>query len=477
MTKRLTGRIVLAVAGLLVAAGAARAQSPAPSAPLLTPTELLGSVERALPLLERARQDVAIAEGEAREARGMFDLSLEASVKTVRGYYDSERLSGILEQPLATLGMTTYGGYRLGRGVFAPYDSRSQTLSDGEFTGGVQLPLLRNRATDPRRAAQQVTALGVEVAERGLDKARLTYFKQALAEYWDWVAAGQQLRVARGLLDLAEARDQQLADAAALGQIAPVERTDNRRAILQRRSALLLAERQLQMKTIDLSLYLRAPDGTPVRPGEHRLPPLPPPMPQPEPDETEALRLAFERRPELEALRIKRAQQAVELRLAENAVLPTLDLFSEVSRDVGSGPASRSGQGLEAGVTFQLPFQRRKATGKVVQVRGKLAGLDQDLRWAEDEIRADVQDALSAGRAARLVLDVVTEELTVARELESLERDRFALGDSTQFVVNLRELATADAALREARARADHQKALVAVDAATGRLLEWPTRP
>ena len=78
-----------------------------------------------------------------------------------------------------------------------------------------------------------------------------------------------------------------------------------------------------------------------------------------------------------------------------------------------------------------------------------------------------MQDALSAMRAAREVLAAVSEELTVARELESLERDRFALGDSTQFLVNLREVATADAALREVKARADEQKALVAVDAAT----------
>ncbi len=318
---------VSAAACLLVATCAAHAQTAASRSAPLTTTELLGSVERALPLLERARQDVAIARGEAREALGAFDLSLKATAKSMRGFYDNERVSAILEQPLAPLGLTVYGGYRLGRGAFGPYDSRSQTLSDGEATGGVQLPLLRNRAMDSRRAAQQVTALGVEVAERGLDKARLTFFKQALAEYWDWVAAGQQLRVARALLDLAEARDQQLADAAALGQIAPVERTDNRRAILQRRSALFLAERQVQMKSIDLSLYLRALDGTPVRPNEQRLPPLLlPPLPQAEPDENEELRIAFERRPELQALRLKRAQQDVELRLAENSVLPALDL-------------------------------------------------------------------------------------------------------------------------------------------------------
>ncbi len=465
------------VAGLLSATGTSRAQSSAsPSAPLTT-TELLGSVERALPLLERARQDVAIAQGEAREALGAFDLSIKATAKSMRGFYDNERVSGILEQPLAPLGLTVYGGYRLGRGSFGPYDSRSQTLSDGEATGGFQLPLLRNRAMDGRRAAQQVTALGVDVAQRGLEKARLTFFKQALSEYWDWVAAGQQWRVARALLDLAEARDQQLADAAALGQIAPVERTDNRRAILQRRSALFLAERQVQMKSIDLSLYLRGLDGAPVRPNEQRLPPLLPTPPQAEPDENEELRIAFERRPELKALRLKRAQQDVELQLAENMVLPALDLYSELSRDFGTGPASRSGTGVEAGVTFQLPFQRRKATGKTLQVRGKMAALEQELRWAEDEVRADVQDALSAVRAARAVLDVVSEELTVARELESLERDRFGLGDSTQFLVNLRELATADAALREAKALAEYQKSLVSVDAATARLLDRAPAP
>ena len=83
-----------------------------------------------------------------------------------------------------------------------------------------------------------------------------------------------------------------------------------------------------------------------------------------------------------------------------------------------------------------------------------------------------MQDALSALRAAQAVLDVVTEEVAVARELEGLERDRFALGDSTQFLVNLRELASADAALREVRALADYQKALVGVSSAMGRLLD-----
>lgn len=458
------------VAGLLAVAPAA-AQTP------LGTDELLRSVDRALPLLEQARQDVSRAQGALVEAQGGFDLKLKADAYRLRGFYDNDRVKSVLEQPIAPLGITAFGGYRVGRGDFAAYDTKAQTLSNGEVTAGLQLPLLRNRAIDERRADREVADLGVGVAERGLDKARLTFFKDALSAYWNWVAAGQQRQIAQALLDIAVARDQQLADAVALGQTAPVERTDNLRAILQRRSALATAQRQVELEGIDVSLFLRDPTGRPLRPGIDRLPSLPRPTATAEPDEIEAMRVALDRRPELQAIRLKREQEQIALRLAQNTVLPSLDLFSQLSRDFGTGSRSRVASELEAGIFFELPLQRRKATGKTLQVNAKLAILDAELRWAEDQIRADVQDALSALRAARAVLDVITEEVTVARELEGLERDRFQLGDSTQFLVNLRELATADAALREAKALADYQKALVAVEGATGQLLDRLPNP
>ncbi len=467
-------RRLLALALVVSGPGIVWAQGapPAPSSPL-TPDAVLVSVSRSLPLLEQARQDVARARGEALEAQGAFDLKVKAEALTSRGSYDNDRVKGVLEQPLAPFGLTTYGGYRAGRGVFAPYDSKALTLSDGELLAGVAMPLLRDRAIDGRRGDRQVTQFGVGIAERAFDKARLSYFKESLSEYWEWVSAGHQQRIARALLDIAEARDQQLADAVALGQVAPVERTDNRRAILQRRSALVSAGRQVDLEGIDLSIFLRSQSGEPVRPSVANLPDLPrPSLAEAVPDDESEIRIAFERRPELQAILLKREQQDVELRVAQNGILPALDLFSEVSRDFGAGPENRRGNTLEAGITFELPFQRRKATGKSATVQAKLASLAQEMRWAKDQVRADVQDALSALRAARALLDVVTDEVTVARELEGLERDRFALGDSTQFLVNLRELASADAALREVRALADYQKALVGVSGATGRLLD-----
>jgi cobalt-zinc-cadmium efflux system outer membrane protein len=457
----------LAVAILVAARLPAAAQAP------LEPGELLRSVERALPLLERARQEVTLAGGQLEEARGAFDLTLDVSGKAIRGFYDNERVTGGLVQPLSAFGATVYGGYRLGRGLFAPYDTGNQTLSLGEYTAGVELPLLRNRNIDARRAERQSAALGLSIAERGLDTTRLSLYKEALSDYWDWVAAGAQRDIAQGLLDLALTRDQQLADSVALGQIAAVERTDNRRAILQRRSALVAAERQLQGRAIDLSLFQRLADGAPNRPDNDRLPSLP----RPAADvamtpENIAIATALARRPELQVLRFKRDQQDVQVRLASNSRQPSLDLFSEVARDVGAGSPSRVPAAFQGGLSFQFPLQNRKASGKEIQARAKLASTSAEIRWLEDRVRAEVQDALSALDAARQSLSLLSEELTVARELEGLERDRFALGDSTQFLVNLRELATADAAIREARALADYQKALVVVEAATGTILD-----
>lgn len=441
--------------------------------PPLQPTEVLQSVERSLPLIERARQDLEVALGTLEEASGAFDLTVNSGGRAARGFYDNDRLSASIEQPLAPLGATAFAGYRAGRGVFAPSDSRAQTLANGELAAGIALPLLRDRAIDPRRADREISRVGIQIAERTLHATRLSAYRQAISVYWDWVSAGRQREVARALLVLAETRDQQLADSVSLGQVAPIERTDNRRAILQRRSALVAAERQLQLKAIDLSLYYRAATGDPERPAESRLPLLPRPTPPLRiPSEDEAVQVALARRPERQSLQAERDRQEVELRLAQNRVLPSLGLFAEAARDYGSGASSRAGSSFETGFTFQLPVQNRRGTGKRMQAQAKLLGVQQRLRWVEDQIRAEVQDALSALRAAADALDVIAEEVTVARELEELERERFRLGDSTQFLVNLRELTTAEAALREVRALADYQKASWTLEVSTGQALD-----
>jgi outer membrane protein TolC len=460
-------RLVLPCVLLLAAGATGRASAQA----RLEPQAVLDAVERWLPALLKAEQDRQAAEADVIAASGAFDLTLRADTAVERGFYDNETLRVAAEQPLSWQGGTLVGGYRLGRGGYAPYDGKAQTLSQGEFFGGATLPLLRDRAVDARRTERRLAALGVDVATASLSRQRLGAYRDALLRYWDAVAAAEQWRVQAALLQLADTRDRQLEESVRLGQVAAIERTDNARAVRQRRAALVAARRALEFQVIELSLFLRDAAGQPRRVEAEALALPPQPLAADVPDEPQLVADALVRRPEMQALTARRAQLAASQALARNALLPQLNLFSEVARDVGTGPDSRAGAALRGGVTFTLPAQRRRALGQAARLEATLGGLDEEIRFATDRIRADVQDALSAWHAAGESLAAIREELAIARELEGLERDRFALGDSTQFMVNLRELATADAALREVRAVADRHKALAALDAATGRLL------
>ena len=467
-------RVVMAAAWALLAGAPAAAQAP------LTVDQVLGAVDRAFPLLDAARQEQDAAAGDAVAARGAFDLRLQASGDVLRGeVYDNETAAVSLYQPLALAGANVFGGYRLGRGTFAPYDGKAQTLTDGEWKAGFSLPLLRNREIDSRRGAVSRTELGVELAGQRVAASRLRFLGEAAVRYWDWVAAGRQQAVAAQLLTIAEARDRDLADAIGLGSLAAVERVDNRRAILQRQSGVIGARRQTERQAIQVSLYLRQPDGSLQRPLESQLPAqMPAPPPRIGSAELAAdLTRALVERPDVRALEVSRQQQEVALDLARNELRPAFDLFTEVSQDSGDGSRTLRGTELDAGAIFQLPVQRRQGKGAQRTALATLSRLDAEIRFARDRVRAEVEDAASALGAALDVLEVVQAEVLVARELEQAERDRFALGDSTQFLVNLRELATADAAFREISATAEAHKARVAYDLATGKLATLAPRP
>ncbi len=467
----------------LVAATAAwvcLAATPTSAQHPLTVDQVLGAVDRAFPLLDAARQEQEVAAGDALAAQGAFDLRLQASADIFRGeVYDNETASVSLYQPLTLAGANMFGGYRVGRGTFAPYDGKAQTLTDGEWKAGVSLPLLRNRAIDGRRAALDRTALGRQLADQRVATSRLRFLGEAAVRYWDWVAAGRQQVVAAQLLQIAEARDRDLADAIGLGSVAPVERVDNRRAILQRQSGVIGARRNTERQAISVSLYLRAMDGSMQRPSDTQIPGR---MPAPPPRITRAeldadLALALANRPDVQALVLSRQQQEITLALARNELLPSLDLFTEVSQDTGEGSRTLRGVELDAGASLLLPVQRRQGKGVQRSALANLSRLDAELRFARDRVRAEIEDAASALTAALDVVDVVAAEVLVARELEQAERDKFTLGDSTQFLVNFRELATADASFRDISATAEAHKARVAYDAATARLSVLTSRP
>ncbi|MBL8229887.1 MAG: TolC family protein [Bryobacterales bacterium] len=424
--------------------------------------DVLDSVNRNYPPLLAIMRDMDIARGDMKTAMGRFDTTLRVRFDADEfGFYDNERVDFGIEQATPFLGTSYFAGWRRGEGNFASYDGKLETRSLGEFRGGFRLPLLRDRATDSRRADVRRADLGIDSARLSIDQQKIVILQVATQRYWSWVAAGQRLQVAESLLKIATDRDTFLKDSVKLGQLPQIEVTDNERAILQRRSQIVESERGVQQASIEMSLFYRDPNG---KPQIAQVSQLPPAFPQVEAMTEsrlqEDIETALRRRPEIQRLVVQRAQTQVDADLARNQLLPNVDLLMSFTAEGGAGAVKRGPQELRASVVFDLPFQRRQAAGRLQAAEARLTQFDLRERFAREQITAEVQDAVSAVQAAYRRTLLIGEEVKVARRLQELERDRFDLGDSTLFLVNLREQATFEAAVREVAAQSDYYRSM-----------------
>jgi outer membrane protein TolC len=449
----------------LASAGALAQGLPAPrleTRSWLTLEQVLDSVEKHYPPLLAAVQDRVIAGADVLVAEGRFDLAMKAAWEgDYLGYYENQVFKSAVEQATQFQGMSFFAGYNLGRGSFASYDGKNQTDEGGEYRAGMRAPLFRDRAIDPRRADLQKAVIGRRIADLGVEQQRLVILQLAMRRYYEWIAAGRRFEIAREVLQVAEIRDKQLRATADAGQIPPIDVTDNMRAIYTRRGQVVEAERGLQLAAIELSLYYRDANGDPLLAPNSLLPPDFPVMREiTEARLQEDIDLAIRRRPEIQRFSAQRSQVEVDRRLAENQLQPGVDLALVYTRLLGDRVVRRGPDDLIASLNFDLPLQRRAARGRNAAALARIEQFDQRERFARDQVTAEVRDAYSALLAAFQRARLLRQEVEVAQELERAERQKFQLGDGTLFLVNLREQATFDTAVREVSAVNDYFRAL-----------------
>jgi outer membrane protein, heavy metal efflux system len=442
--------------------------------PLVRLDDVLASVSETYPLLTIAELDQTIAQAQYLGAQGNFDLKLTAGQNfDTLGFYRTNYFSAGVEQNTTLWGATFFGGYNRSDGNFASYNGSRDTRALGEWRGGVFVPLLRNRPIDERRAELRATSIGRDLASYSVAEKQIDFTFAASVSYWRWLAAGQRYRYANELLQIATLRQDILSQAADLGQIPMIDVTDNQRAILQRQSTLIASERSLQQSAIALSLFLRDAAGNPYIPLPSQLPrDFPAPSRFGLDRLPEATSDALRRRPEISFLRSRREQEEVFVALARNARSANIDLSLSYTQAAGDARGVLRGpEELKGGVYFDLPLQRRKATGKLQESEAKVAQIRAREQFQRDQIAADVRDALLAVQMAYDRLQLLQQEVAVALQLQGLEQERFNLGDSTLFLVNLRESATFDAELRTVSAIEEYFRAYAGYQAAVAEVL------
>lgn len=444
-------------------------------------SQVLSSSDRAFPSVAAAITDVVAADAEALAAQGGFDPSLRGRAFLTPqglGSYPQFRSDLTVDVPIPGTGVNAFAGYRFGAPLgndkngnpnqIQSYYQERLTFLLGEVRAGVSVPVLRNLWIDRRRATIQRAELGQEAARQAEALQRIEIARLAAFRYWDWVAAGMRREVARDLLRIARDRDRQLATRVRTGDVPLFDQQDNLRAVAQRESLVVQAQRQVEQTRFELSLYWRNGDGQPQQPEDQLLPRG---IPDPDPTFGDGALIdeALSRRPDVRRLAIQQQQQRVEVSLQKNQLFPAIDLGAIVTQDLGpAGTADPklSNVEVEFGAVIDVPILYRLPRGRIQVAEAQLARIEAQLQLLRDRVGVDVKDALSALAAARERVKFTRQEVDVATKLEAGERQKFELGDSNLLFVNIRETQTAEARLREIDALTDYHRAVASFRAA-----------
>jgi outer membrane protein len=421
----------------------------------------------------------------------------------------SSQLQGA--QTLSSLSQSTQMGYsqtfQTGTNVGVSFNANKSssnsvfsTFNPSIFTTlnfSLSQPLLRNRGLFVNRAP-------IVIARRNLAQSRSNFESQvndaisnAVDAYWRVVEGRENLSVLRKSLEAAEATYQQNKRALELGALPPLDIYRSESQVATRRVAVIQAEYQLKQLEdsfrltvgADLDPYVRALDLELIEPAETSGELL-------TVDAQQAYEKAIQKRPELEALRQQLANDDTSIRVAHNGLQPDLALSGIYSSNGQGGnqidttttpPTVISFGGLGDalsqlggfnfpvyGFTLQLrlPIRTRAAQATFATSQINKQRDLYNLRSRQQSIRLDVLNAVNQLEQAKLSIAAGRIARDLAQKNLEAEQRKYELGAQTIFFVLDAQTQLQQAESSLVQSLISYQRAVTAVEHATGELLE-----
>ena len=439
-------------------------RKPLPPIPLSV-NEVLAWIDRAHPLLKGAGTEKIVARGKLLRALGAFEPSLVNDAEIERF---NPKNNGTFSEDTQTVGfndtfldvrhpwgMRGIVGYRRAIG-----DAVIPDLAIGEnsqvLVGGF-VPLLRGLMVNPENAELQRSGLADPRADVHVAQTRQDLFLGAATQLWDWTVAVKFADVQKRALAVAEDRMNQVEGRSKAGAVAPLDVVEANQEVQRRRENWIAATRAIEQEQYRLSMFLWEHDA-PATPRPERAPEFPKQTAPPSPDGIRTDKVAARSdRPEVREVSIEAKLNNIDLELAKNNLLPSLDATAEPAR---SPEKFVLGLGYRFGLEMRIPFLQRRARGEVLEAQGKADRFVLVQRYREQQVLVDIDNALSAMERAKERTDASFQSLQLAKTLEEGERFRFSLGATSVLFVNLRERNAVDSEAQWIRAQADYQKAI-----------------
>jgi outer membrane protein TolC len=375
-------------------------------------------------------------------------------------------------------------------------------------------PLWRNRAIDASRRQIRIAKKRLDLSDSQFRQRAIEIIAQAQRAYWDLVFARRDQQIKRESAELARTQlehNQRLVEA---GALAPADVISARVEVERRTDEAEAAMEAIQRAENALKALLLQPSN-----GELWNAVLEP-VEQPQIDRTallpleDALRLAFQHRPEMEQYRLRGELNQIDVDFFRDQTKPQIDLFVNYGtvglagseRTTGNPITSSNtllfsrvnllsqlaglpllppvatagipgdliggyGQSLanlfknefrawRFGVNINLPLRNRTAQAQLGRALAEGKQIDVQRQRTQQAIEVEVRNALQAVETARRRVEAAANSRLNAELQYQSEQRKFDAGQSTNFFVLDRQNALSSARGRELKALTDYNKAV-----------------
>jgi outer membrane protein TolC len=329
----------------------------------------------------------------------------------------------------------------------------------------------------------------------------ITTVSAVLNLYWDLVSFDEDLRIKQKALETAEQLFEDNKRQAELGTLPQIEVTRAQAQVSQSKEDLLIAQTNVaQQETVLKNALSRTGiannwlDDVHIIPLDHIVVPAKEVLP-PTP---ELIEEAIENRPEIAYTKINVESTKVLLSGSKNALLPTLNAFTELTNNGLTGSPNVLGSFLglpspylvgnygnllsqifrrnypnySAGFQLNIPFRNRAPQADYVQDQLNVRQGELQLQKAINQVRVDVKNAIVSLQQARARYETAVATRLLQQQTLDAEQMRFKFGESSiaTVVQAQRDLATDQTAEVESMANYTHAK--IAFEQAVGRTLD-----
>jgi len=410
----------------------------------------IGLVKKNHPVVKQANLLLTIGEAEVLRSRGNFDpkIELDYDQKVYEGSDYYEILLGTLKIP-TWYGIEFKTQFEQNDGTFL--NPERFVPDEGLYSAGISMSLGQGLFINDRMATLKKAKLfKIQTeAEQQLMTNQILY--DASIAYFNWLRAYNELKVFIDFSTNAEKRFKGVKRRVEVGDVAAIDSIESKIAFQDRLLRLENSRLIYRKASLELSNFLWLEDNTPVEisgqvyPTSINIESVDQVL---QITDLQLTNYAVEEHPKIKALNLKAEQQEIEKRLTANKLLPVVDLDVALLAVEPDRFNNFDTANYKAGLNVSIPLFLRKERGDLALAKAKLSDarftVVSEQVFLQNKIAGIQAEINSYAEQVQQVEAIVTNYKTL---LQGEER-KFALGESSLFLVNSREQKLIDARLK-----------------------------